>query len=122
MRIDWSEYSRVHAGRSNLLIHLLAVPLFLGVVWPLIPLFFLLGMVPSASFAMIPHLNHSAPDRARATGCIAQLGNVGTTCGTPAFAVLLVAGGLPALYATLALVAACGLAVTLALRGFARAS
>ncbi len=30
MRIDWSEYSRVHAGRSNLLIHLLAVPLFAG--------------------------------------------------------------------------------------------
>lgn len=30
MRIDWSEYARVHAERTNLLIHLLAVPLFVG--------------------------------------------------------------------------------------------
>lgn len=28
MRIDWSDYSRVHAHRTNLLIHLFAVPLF----------------------------------------------------------------------------------------------
>ena len=28
MRVDWSEYLRVHANRRNLLIHLVAVPLF----------------------------------------------------------------------------------------------
>ncbi len=28
MFIDWSDYERVHANRRNLLIHLLAVPLF----------------------------------------------------------------------------------------------
>jgi len=30
MQIDWSEYSRVHAHRTNLIIHLFAVPLFVG--------------------------------------------------------------------------------------------
>ncbi len=28
MFVDWSDYERVHANRRNLLIHLLAVPLF----------------------------------------------------------------------------------------------
>ncbi len=28
MSVDWSDYERVHADRRNLLIHLLAVPLF----------------------------------------------------------------------------------------------
>lgn len=30
MQIDWSEYSRVHAHRTNLVIHLFSVPLFVG--------------------------------------------------------------------------------------------
>lgn len=42
-----------------------------------------LGLVQGASFAAIPELNPEAPDRARAAGAIAQLGNVGTTLGTP---------------------------------------
>lgn len=32
MRIDWIDYLRVHAERRNLLIHLIAVPLFVGSV------------------------------------------------------------------------------------------
>ena len=32
MQIDWADYHRVHAGRLNLLIHLIAVPLFIGAV------------------------------------------------------------------------------------------
>ena len=32
MRIDWTDYLRVHAERRNLLIHLIAVPLFVGSV------------------------------------------------------------------------------------------
>lgn len=42
-----------------------------------------LGLVQSASFAAIPQLNATADARARASGAIAQLGNVGTTSGTP---------------------------------------
>ena len=30
MRIDWTDYLRVHTERRNLMIHLLAVPLFVG--------------------------------------------------------------------------------------------
>jgi len=42
-----------------------------------------LGLVQGASFAAIPALNATAEDRAAAAGAIAQLGNVGTTLGTP---------------------------------------
>ncbi len=52
-----------------------------------------LGIVQGASFACIPELNGSAEDRARASGAVAQLGNLGTTTGTPVLAALLAAGG-----------------------------
>ena len=54
-----------------------------------------LGLVQGASFAAIPALNPDPADRARAAGAIAQLGNVGTTLGTPVLA-LLVSGLGPA--------------------------
>lgn len=52
-----------------------------------------LGIVQGASFASIPELNTAPEDRARAAGAIAQLGNLGTTTGTPVLAALLVQGG-----------------------------
>lgn len=52
-----------------------------------------LGIVQGASFAAIPSLNAAAPDRARAAGAIAQMGNVGTTLGTPILAAMLAAMG-----------------------------
>ncbi len=45
-----------------------------------------MGIVQGASFASIPQLNDSAMDRARASGAVAQLGNLGTTTGTPLLA------------------------------------
>lgn len=54
-----------------------------------------MGVVQGASFAAIPQLNPGAEGRARAAGAIAQLGNVGTTAGTPLMAAL-VAGLGPA--------------------------
>lgn len=42
-----------------------------------------LGIVQGASFASIPQLNASDADRVGAAGAIAQLGNLGTTSGTP---------------------------------------
>lgn len=48
-----------------------------------------LGLVQGASFAAIPQLNPDREARARAAGAVAQLGNVGTTCGTPLLAALL---------------------------------
>ena len=47
-----------------------------------------MGIVQGASFAAIPQLNHSAEDRARASGAVAQLGNLGTTTGTPLLSAL----------------------------------
>ena len=52
-----------------------------------------MGIVQGASFASIPQLNPTAEDRARASGAVAQLGNVGTTTGTPLLALLIAAMG-----------------------------
>ncbi|MDP2082739.1 MAG: MFS transporter [Pseudotabrizicola sp.] len=52
-----------------------------------------LGVVQGASFASIPELNQSAQSRAQAAGAIAQLGNLGTTTGTPVLAALLLGAG-----------------------------
>lgn len=52
-----------------------------------------LGIVQGASFAAIPELNATAEDRAQAAGAIAQLGNLGTTTGTPLLAALLLGAG-----------------------------
>ncbi len=70
-----------------------------------------LGLVQGASFAAIPALNPDPADRARAAGAIAQLGNVGSTTGTPVLAALIVAMG-PAGVAVFALpMCAAGIAV-----------
>lgn len=47
------------------------------------------GLVQGASFAALAQLNPSPEDRARGAGAIAQLGNLGTTTGTPVLALLL---------------------------------
>ncbi|MGQ0567898.1 MAG: MFS transporter [Gemmobacter sp.] len=52
-----------------------------------------LGIVQGASFAAIPALNAAPQDRARAAGAIAQLGNLGTTTGTPLLAAMMAAFG-----------------------------
>lgn len=73
--------------------------LALWLVWP-VPVLALLagfalagamGIVQGASFSAIPQLNPAAADRARASGAVAQLGNLGTTTGTPLLA-LMIAG------------------------------
>jgi MFS transporter, DHA1 family, inner membrane transport protein len=68
-----------------------------------------LGIVQGASFASIPELNATPQDRARAAGAVAQLGNLGTTTGTPVLAALLAAAGPPGL--ALAATALCGLGI-----------
>lgn len=70
-----------------------------------------LGIVQGASFAAIPELNAAAEDRAQAAGAIAQLGNLGTTTGTPVLAALLAGAG-PWGLAVVA-VLACGLGIGL---------
>jgi MFS transporter, DHA1 family, inner membrane transport protein len=48
-----------------------------------------MGIAQGASFAAIPQLNAAPADRAMAAGAIAQLGNLGTTMGTPMLALIL---------------------------------
>jgi MFS transporter, DHA1 family, inner membrane transport protein len=70
-----------------------------------------LGIVQGASFSAIPELNHTPEDRARAAGAVAQLGNLGTTTGTPVLAALLAIAGPPGL--VLAATALCALGIAL---------
>lgn len=56
-----------------------------------------LGIVQGASFASIPQLNPRPEDRARAAGAVAQLGNLGTTTGTPLLAFLMEQAGVAGL-------------------------
>lgn len=70
-----------------------------------------LGIVQGASFASIAELNQTVGDRAKAAGAIAQLGNLGTTTGTPVLAWVLAQQG-PWGLAFVALVA-CGLGIAL---------
>ncbi len=53
----------------------------------------MLGVVQGASFAAIAQINPTAQGRARAAGAIAQLGNLGTTTGTPLLAALIAGQG-----------------------------
>jgi len=53
-----------------------------------------MGLVQGASFASIPRLNASDEDRSKATGAIAQMGNLGTTSGTPILAGLIAGWGI----------------------------
>ena len=52
-----------------------------------------LGIVQGASFAAIPQLNAGEGERSLAAGAVAQLGNLGTTTGTPLLAALIAGFG-----------------------------
>jgi cbb3-type cytochrome oxidase subunit 3 len=87
----------VQLGFAAGVVSVLALWLF----WPL-PLAALLagfalagamGIVQGASFSAIPQLNPTAIGRARASGAVAQLGNLGTTTGTPILALMIAALG-----------------------------
>ncbi len=69
-----------------------------------------LGIVQGASFAAIPQLNATPQDRSMASGAVAQLGNLGTTTGTPILALLVSSYGVAGIV---------GFAVPLCLGGMA---
>lgn len=72
-----------------------------------IALFAALGLIQGASFASVPQLNSTAADQAKANGAIAQMGNLGNTCGTP---LLLAAIGMGGFGLLMGLAALCYLA------------
>lgn len=71
-----------------------------------------MGLVQGASFASIPQLNQTHDDRACAAGAMAQLGNLGTTSGTPVLAGLLAAFAIYGIYLFVLPLAAGGIAIT----------
>ncbi|WP_147435994.1 MFS transporter [Litoreibacter meonggei] len=85
-------------------------------IWPLFVLFFVMALIPAASFAAIPYFNAAPTDRARATGGIAQLGNVGTTTGTPIFVLVFDQVGLGGVCLTMVLFCGLGIVCTTLLR------
>ncbi|NJM82493.1 MAG: MFS transporter [Tabrizicola sp.] len=97
----WSAVRVVQAG------YLAAIPGFLllwmawgsgpGMVVAAFTLSGALGIVQGASFAAIPELNATPEARSKAAGAVAQLGNLGTTTGTPVLAALIAANGAPGL-------------------------
>jgi MFS transporter, DHA1 family, inner membrane transport protein len=70
-----------------------------------------LGIVQGASFASLASLNTQPEDRAKAAGAIAQLGNLGTTTGTPMLVWALDKAGVTGLVLFLAGFSALGIAV-----------
>lgn len=97
----------------------LSAPLVLllpGALWPLFVLFLVMAVIPAGCFASIPHFNAATTDKARATGGIAQLGNVGTTLGTPVFVLVANQGGISAVALLASVFCACGLASVVGLR------
>lgn len=72
---------------------MVALPLQFHPLASVLGLMLVMGVIPGACFAAIPHFNTTLEARAFATGGIAQLGNVGTTLGTPIFSAVLIWGG-----------------------------
>jgi MFS family permease len=70
-----------------------------------------LGIVQGASFSSIPELNQTPEDRARAAGAVAQLGNLGTTTGTPVLAAILASAGPAGLAVAATVLCGIGIAV-----------
>lgn len=70
-----------------------------------------LGVVQGASFASLAQINPTPEDRARGAGAIAQLGNLGTTTGTPLLAMILAKSGATGLAAFLIGFSALGIVI-----------
>jgi MFS transporter, DHA1 family, inner membrane transport protein len=70
-----------------------------------------MGIAQGASFAAIPQLNPAPQDRALAAGAIAQLGNRGTTTGTPMLALILTHSGITGMALFLICFSALGIAL-----------
>ncbi len=69
------------------------------------------GFAPGASFAALAALNTTDESRAHATGAVAQMGNVGTTCGPPVLAAIVLSAGIYGLVGFVVILSLCGIAV-----------
>ncbi|QBY00982.1 MFS transporter [Rhodophyticola sp. CCM32] len=81
--------------------------------WVAFASFVSIGVAPGAGFAAIPALNDDPVTQAEANGALAQLGNVGTSSGSPLFALAMGAAGLAGLVAATVAIMAIGLVAML---------
>lgn len=72
-----------------------------------------LGLVQGASFSAIPQLNPTIGARARAAGAVAQMGNLGTTIGTPLLSAIILSCGSTGMAVFVALFSFLGIALHL---------
>lgn len=105
----------IQAGFAACLVASLAIWAFPGAGWPYLLLAFALGPVQGASFAAIPQLNEGPDAQAQANGALAQMGNVGTTLGTPVLAVLVTQAGIGGFLLFAIVLYSCGFLVHLLL-------
>lgn len=85
-------------------------------MWPYLLLSVFWGVIQGAGFAMVPQLNHTTEERARANGAFAQMGNFGNLIGTPILAAVLSVGGTSAAFVYLGLIFVVGIALQTYLR------
>jgi hypothetical protein len=101
----WLAQSLLAPGRLVLMafsgMALVALALGVCLIWavPIAPIAVLLtytvGLAGGSSFTLIPYLSQEPAVQARATGAVAQLGNLGSTLGPPLFALAISAWGGP---------------------------
>jgi DHA1 family inner membrane transport protein len=107
--------SMVQGGFAVAALAAVALWMVWGQGWPMVAASLVLagalGLVQGASFAAIPQLNPTAEGRARAAGAVAQLGNLGTTSGTPLLAALIAGQGATGLALFCLLPAVAGIAL-----------
>ena len=80
---------------------------------PALALLFTSGLAGGSAFALIPYLCHDSRTQARANGAVAQMGNLGSSCGPPLLAACSAQWGIGGLV---------GQAVLASVLGFALAS
>lgn len=85
----YSAFAVVRAGLLYGLCAAAVLALFPGSVLLILTLTAGLGVIQGAGFALVPELNETGADRARANGAMAQMGNLGNMIGTP---ILMMAG------------------------------
>lgn len=74
-------------------------------------LLFSAGLAGGSAFALIPYLCHDSRTQARANGAVAQMGNLGSSCGPPLLAALSLPWGMAGLVVPALLFALLGVAL-----------
>ena len=69
------------------------------------------GLAGGSAFALIPYLCHDSRTQARANGAVAQMGNLGSSCGPPLLGALSVPWGMAGLVAPAVVFALLGVAL-----------